>query len=51
MVAELCRRVGWGLEHEMLVPRGRAIEVKRGAERWRWGVAIREEGTDESMNE
>ena len=42
MIAELCRRAGWVLEHEMLVPSDREIGVLSGAEGWQWNVALKE---------
>lgn len=57
VVAELCRRAGWGLEHEM-VPEGQKVEVeleKGYPSRWGfrevWPVKKEEEGEGEVMGD
>ncbi|KAK4198622.1 DHS-like NAD/FAD-binding domain-containing protein [Triangularia verruculosa] len=51
VVAELCRRAGWGLEHEM-VPRGQRVEVER-VEGWgsRWMLREVKEGGDKEKED
>ncbi|KAK4164505.1 DHS-like NAD/FAD-binding domain-containing protein [Cladorrhinum sp. PSN259] len=56
VVAELCRRAGWGLSHEM-IPKCQEVEIKKVEEgkEWRWEfvqtrpATKEEEGSDEKV--
>ena len=43
IIAELCRRAGWKLEHEMAVRPEQGIAIEQAREAWQWNVFVKED--------
>ena len=43
VIAELCRRAGWKLEHEMAVRPEQSIAIEQAREAWQWNVFVKED--------